>query len=227
MSDNTLQSLPFNSTESELEPPAETASIVSNLKLRDQARQMYYSGIFVTEIVEALNLDINELHRFVFGKDGLGTAHNCWAHLKLHRPRSSAVTYEKVKPFILKSTEFKLLNRIRASVDDMETNDTLLDMDDMSKAMGMVERIDKITRLEEGKATAITETTKRTFTLRDIQDARKESEKEEIVEAEFTEVLGGESGAGKGFRPPVNDTEENEAPGTPSSDDGGSGSSGD
>ena len=186
---------------------------------------MYYSNVYVTEIVEQLRLDISDLTQWVFGADGTGTSKQCWAYRKIHRPPSSAVSYEKVKPIIMKSTEFKLLNRIRASVDDMEKNSDTMDMDDMSKAMGIVERLDKITRLEEGKATAITETTRKTYTLRDIGDMR--SNDDSIEDAEYKDVDNSAIRNREWRRAALSNTEETESSSPSTDGDEGDRSEGD
>lgn len=199
--------------------------LADNPELRRKAREMYYAGIYVTEIVEHLNLDLEELTRYVFGADGQGTAKDCWAFIKLHRPRSSAVTYERVKPFILKGLEFKLLNRIRASADEMEKDNRTLDIDEMNKAMSVVERLDKITRLEEGKATAIQEVNKKTYSLRDITAQVLENE-DDIEDAEYTEVDSPTSRPREGHSAALPSPEEDEPAATSSEGDGGSGSQG-
>lgn len=148
---------------------ASERSLASNKELRRQARQLFFAGIYVTEIMEGLQLaDQAELMRYVMGEDGRGIDPQCWMYQRSQRPRSSAVTYERVKPFLLKSVEFKFLNRVRASIDAMEEKDELLAMADMERAVGIVERLDKITRLEEGKATEHIATTRTSYSLRDL-----------------------------------------------------------
>jgi hypothetical protein len=92
--------------------------------------------------------------------------------------------------------------------------------------MATIEKLDKITRLEEGKATAITETTKRTFTLRDIQEA-KDLDEEVIEEAEFTEVVGDIPRSGKRSRAALPNPEEANSPVSPPDGDEGNWGDGD
>lgn len=153
-------------------------SIMTNPSLRQQARHLFFANIYVTEIIDHLQLhptDIQNLTLLAFGPDGSGTDPNCWAYKRNNRPKSSPTTYEKVKPLLLKETEYKLMNRVRASVDAMEETNQLLSLSDMDKAVNMIERLDKITRLEEGKATEHIATIS-SYSLRDIARLQQASQ---------------------------------------------------
>lgn len=204
-------------------------------KRRKQAEQLYYAGIFVTDIVESLHIDISDLGREVFGPDGSGNHPECWAYKKLHRPLSSPITYEVVKPVLLKKVEFQIFNRVRASIDDMEQRDELLDMDEMNKAVSMIEKLDKITRLEEGKPTQHIESEHRTYTLREIIDRRRTSEPiQEIIEVPkeaFTRVPSATPSDPPRSRerdsPPPTNQAEGTTPSVPPDSDGGTRNQGD
>lgn len=184
------------------------------------AKQLYFAGIFVTDICEELNICVNDLGREVFGADGTGNDPSCWASQKLYRPFSSPVTYEIVKPTLLKKVEFQILNRIRASVTDMEENDELFNIDECSKAMGMVERLDKITRLEEGKPTVHLASEHRTFTLREIVKRQEKPNESITLPPEAFRTREGDS-------PPSPSGQEPEAPPTTPDSDGGDRNEGD
>ena len=137
---------------------------------RTQAQQMYYSGFYVTEIVEHLNIDILELTELVFGKDGTGTNPHTWAYKRLNRPQESIVSYQAVKPLILRRAEAGLIERVTASVQDMKDKNTLMDVQDIDAATKTIERLDRITRLEEGKATQNIAIERKSYTLREISE---------------------------------------------------------
>ena len=149
-------------------------------KVREKARHLYYGGFFVTEIVETLDIDINELGLAVFGADGTGLSEDTWAYKKLHRPVASVVSYEKVKTLALRKPEAKLVQGITRRLEKMEDNNSFedMDMDDLSKAVSMVEKLDRIGRLEEGKATQHIAQERRTFSLREIAEGEGEQETE-------------------------------------------------
>lgn len=155
-----------------VDSPLTTRSLFQNQDLRRQARHLFMAGIFVTEICETLDVSRDELGVLAFGADGTGQSPSCWAYQRLERPASSAVTYERVKPFLLKTVEARFINRVRASILALEESNTLLNMQDMSRAVDVVEKLDRITRLEEGKATEHIAQTRTTFTLRELERSR-------------------------------------------------------
>ena len=155
-------------------------SLKESKELRDQARHMYYSGIFPTEIAEKLNVDINELGYYVFGADKTGDSPSCWFQRRLNNPSNSFITYERVKPYVLKSTEAKLMDRVHSSVDKMiEDKKVFENIGEIQTAVSTIEKIDKITRLEEGKATAHIQSSRKSFTLREIVDGMEPADESE------------------------------------------------
>ena len=148
-------------------------SLKNNKDLRDQAMAMYMSGEFYpTEICDKLHLDINELGRYVFGADKTGTSTCCWKYKKDNGdiPKFISV-YERIKPLYIKKTEKKLLDITNKLLDNLqEDEDKILDMDskDLTNLISSMEKIDKMGRLEEGKATTHTVTERTTFSLRDV-----------------------------------------------------------
>ena len=137
----------------------------------DRAKQLYLGGIAPSDISEMLDMDLNDLGYMVFGMDATGNDASCWYAIKKSRPSGSIYTYSKIKPVLLKQTEMKLAEMIDNSAQKMlesqSESDDPLSLDDMSKAAGIMEKFDKITRLEEGSATEIIDTGAG-YSLRDI-----------------------------------------------------------
>lgn len=146
----------------------------------DRARHLYFSGVSPTDISESLDIDIEDLGYLCFGPNRKGTLSTCWYAEKKTRPELSVHTYQVVKPTIMKQSEMRLMEVINRSTDHLIESDEILDLDDMSKAMGMVEKIDKITRLEENKATENIEV-HQSFTLRDILEQLEGDENGESI----------------------------------------------
>lgn len=163
-------------------------SIKENRELRIQAMAMYMSGEFYpTEIAQRLSIDINELGYYVFGADKTGTSKTCWHHLKEtgQAPKYLSV-YEKIKPMYIKKTEKKVLDMVNKIVDNLaDDEDAIRDMTtkDLNNLVTSLEKIDKIGRLEEGKATSHTIQERETFSLRDIVAQSKKVKDEDIEDA--------------------------------------------
>lgn len=204
-------------------------SLRDNTKLRKQARHMYYQGFYVSDIVEHLNVDIDELGFYVFGSDGTGKALTCWSHIKLHRPPASLVSYTELKPIVLKSAEAKIFNRIAATAEQWIKEDRVFSADEMSKAMSIIEKMDKISRLEEGKITSRMEVVKRTFSLRELEQGVIDEDIEDVdfKEVEPTEMGDSTAGSGEGSDSTDSSEEEIKQSFVPPDSDAGSGSGGD
>lgn len=148
-------------------------SLKTNRELKNQAMAMYMSGEFYpTEICDRLHVDINELGEFVFGVNRLGTDKDCWKYRKEAGDIPKFIsTYEKIKPMYIKKTEKKILDAVNKIMDNLgEDEDKINDMDtrDLNNLVTAMEKIDKIGRLEEGKATTHTVTERTSFSLREI-----------------------------------------------------------
>lgn len=165
-------------------------SLKENRELRNQAMAMYMSGEFYpTEICDRLLVDIEELGILVFGKDRTGTSKTCWKYLKDtgQVPKFVSV-YEKIKPLYIKKTEKKILDTVNKVIDNIgDDEEKINDMDtkDLNNLVTAMEKIDKIGRLEEGKATTHTVTERTSYSLREIVNKKKE---EKIVDANFKEI---------------------------------------
>lgn len=151
----------------------EYKSLKDNPELKKQAMAMYMSDdFFPTEIAEYLGVDINELGEFVFGRDKSGTNPSCWKAKKDRGevPRYIQV-YERVKPLYLKKTEKKTLDITNKLLDKIANDPDLFEemgTRDLKNLIDSMEKIDRISRLEEGKATSHVASERTTFTLRDI-----------------------------------------------------------
>lgn len=164
-------------------------SLKENKDLRDQAMAMYmHDDFYPTEICDKLHIDIEELGLYVFGSKRDGLSKTCWKSLKDtgNVPKFISV-YEKIKPMYIKKTEKKILDITNKLLDNTLLNeDKIKDMDtkDLNNLVSAMEKVDKIGRLEEGKATTHAITEKKSFSLREIVSAKKEKDAE-IVDAEY------------------------------------------
>lgn len=148
---------------------------------------MFMSGKFYpTEIADRLSIDINELGYYVFGADKTGTSKSCWHHMKEsgEQPHFLAV-YEEIKTLYIKKTEKKLLDAVNEAVDNLVSSGKIEDADskDLVNLVSAMEKIDKIGRLEEGRATSHTVNETKSFSLRDI-----EAQSDSITDLPYTEI---------------------------------------
>jgi hypothetical protein len=161
-----------------------------NKELIKEAQSMYYSNISPVEICSHLNIDINELGTYVFGEDGTGVKSNCWYVIRRDRQSrgdlSTVADYTVVKSFVIKRTEQKMLNKIEKAVDLVDEED--MGISGIRDLVSSLEKIDRIGRLEDGKATEHVHQTRQTFSLRDI--VAQVNKPEQIEDAEIVETKG-------------------------------------
>ena len=170
-------------------------SLKENKELRNQAMAMYMSGEFYpTEICDRLLVDIEELGILVFEKDRTGESKSCWKYLKDSGQVPKFVSvYEKIKPLYIKKTEKKILDTVNKVIDNLgEDESKIQDMDtkDLNNLVTAMEKIDKIGRLEEGKATTHTVTERTSYSLREIVAKKKA---DDIENVEFKEIPNGKN----------------------------------
>lgn len=163
-----------------------------NQKLLNSAKAMYFSDkMFPTEIAEKLNIDINELGEYVFGKDRTGKSKHCWYYLKEQGKEPEFIHhYEEIKTIYIKSTEKKLMKAIDESIESLlKDKSKMLDMEpkDILNLIAAYEKMDKIGRLEEDKPTSHSISERKTFSLREIVEERKAKDAE-VVDAKFKEL---------------------------------------
>jgi hypothetical protein len=145
-------------------------SLKGNVELQEEAKAMYFNGISPVEICEHLNVDIDELGYLVFGKDGTGESSRCWFAVKSKRlangTLSTVTNYALIKPYLIKKTEKKMLDKVNEALETVDAEE--MGVSGIKDMVTSMEKIDKIGRLEEGKATEHVHQTRQTFSLRDI-----------------------------------------------------------
>ena len=194
-------------------------SISISEKVIKRARDMYWSDISIVDIANELNIEINQLGRLIFGPDRSGYDPNCWYQLKRQQPEGLSGTftrYKKVKSYLLSKAEERLSRIIIRTAEEMDESGVPLDLDGLTKVVGVYEKLDKIGRLERGEPTDIVDGPTG-FTLRDI--VNNSEIQQDIVEAE---VINKENTDVKEKEP---SEESTEASGSDGSSDGESGSS--
>lgn len=128
-------------------------------EIRERAKLMFLSHYSIDEIVAANNIPREAVEHWVFGADGHGTAKNCWNVARASLSEASIATFLIDKQHVFeRSTGLALscltkgLSRLNERVHNGELD---LEVDDLRKLSAVVTEMDKIGRLETGKATQI------------------------------------------------------------------------
>ena len=149
---------------SDIIPRYDTPQVLTDMKIRKQAKEMFLEGVLPTDIAQALYVDFKELHRLIFGRNGKGTEMGCWYLAKKEHnlgitgkenvDGNSVQGWTKVKYYMMNRTESRLMNLVQRSLEEFEGSDYLLsDIKDIRAALDALGLIDKVKRLEDGLPT--------------------------------------------------------------------------
>jgi hypothetical protein len=121
---------------------------------------MFLGDYELLDICEKLDIDIKTLRFYVFGENGNGSNEDCWLSIKKRLNPISVATYIKDKIIVLDKTAGMAMNILnenlrRIQTTMLEDSSYILTIDDTKKLAGIVVDMDKIVRLESGKATDI------------------------------------------------------------------------
>lgn len=162
-------------------------------KTKERARMMYFGDYDLVDIAESLNIDVNTVRFYVFGENGSGSNEHCWFQLKKQLNPTSVATYIKDKIGVLDKTAGVAMNIInenlrRVQNQMLEYSSFTLSIDDTKKLAGIVVDMDKIVRLESGKATDIIDN----IAHMSVADAKRILAEDpfapEVIEGEFEEL---------------------------------------
>lgn len=154
---------------------------------------MYFGDYDLVDIAESLNIDVNTVRFYVFGENGSGSNEHCWFQLKKQLNPTSVATYIKDKIGVLDKTAGVAMNIInenlrRVQNQMLEYSSFTLSIDDTKKLAGIVVDMDKIVRLESGKATDIIDN----IAHMSVADAKRILAEDpfapEVIEGEFEEL---------------------------------------
>lgn len=155
---------------------------------------MYYLGDYeMFDICERLNITNETLRFYIFGEDGSGANEKCWFQIKKQLNPLSIATYIKDKIGVLDKTAGTALNILNESLRRVQVNmlanpDEILSIDDMKKLAGIVLDMDKMVRLESGRATDIIDN----ISHMSVADARRILAEDPfaptVVDADFEDI---------------------------------------
>lgn len=158
---------------------------------------MYLGNYEMFDICEKLNISIDTLRFYIFGENGSGSNENCWFQIKKQLNPLSVGLYLKDKMIVLDKTAGIALNILNENLKRIQTNmiddpSLTLTIDDTKKLAGIVVDMDKMVRLESGKATDIIDT----IANMSVSDARRILAEDpfapKVIEADYDEIEDGE-----------------------------------
>jgi hypothetical protein len=162
-------------------------------KTKETARIMYFSDYDLVDIAEKLNISLETVRFYVFGENGSGSNEHCWFQIKKSLTPTSVATFIKDKAIVLERTAGLALNLLNENLkrvqSQMEEDSSFtLSIDDTKKLAGIVVDMDKIVRLESGKATDIIDN----IAHMSLADARRILAEDPfsptVVEGEFEDI---------------------------------------
>lgn len=128
--------------------------------IRDQAKALYLSDYSIEDICAKLNLPIKHIETMIYGLSGDGTDPNSWMFQKNRMTKASITGF-----VVNKLAVFDRINGLASTVlsksmhtllESLQGNSSEpLDVSDMQKVADIIQKIDRISRLEEGEATDI------------------------------------------------------------------------
>jgi hypothetical protein len=163
-------------------------------KTKETARMMYFGDYEQIDICEKLNITNDTLRFYIFGDNGSGSNEHCWFQLKKQLNPVSVATYIKDKILVLDKTAGMAMNILNENLRRIQNNmledsSLTLSMDDTKKLAGIVLDMDKIVRLESGKATDIIDN----IAHMSVADARRILAEDPfsptVIEAEFEDIV--------------------------------------
>lgn len=124
-----------------------------------KARRMYMAGLTTPNILRLVRLDKEQLHTLIMGKDGSGKEPDCWYSLRIGGTDEIvlAASVERLN-FSLECTGLasavlhESLTQLNIGV---KCGGRTLSVKEMESLASIVEKLDKIVRLEKGSPTEI------------------------------------------------------------------------
>ena len=149
---------------------------------------MYFSDFTPTDIEGHLSIPLNQIRSIIFGEDQTGNDPLCLFQLKRDMEdegKTSVKIYERMKDSIILSAEASLIRSINRSIHNLAGKDSM-ELDDITKAVTMYEKIHKIRRLEQGEVTEVIGVDTSGFSMREILIEQRKINP--ILDAEYSDL---------------------------------------
>ena len=167
------------------------ANLLINDEIVKKAKVMYFHGYNADEIVAKLNIPYNVVSEWIFGKDGNGTAPSCWAVFKAKAHEGSIISYVIDKQGVFERTTSVAHNCVTMMLEQyskkVANEEVDFTVDEIRKMASIVVDMDKVARLESGRATSIIETTTG-LSASELRDIIKNDPIADVVDVAYTEL---------------------------------------
>lgn len=174
-------------------------ALLESKELKQKAEALFFSTDYSpVKIASLTGCEVEGVRSWIFGPDGIDYTKNkdCWFYKKeILGIGASIAKYRQVEPILIASAKAQSLDILSKQIDltskSLSESSTVLDMDQLKKLSDIYEKIDKIDRLEQGRATNITETKLDRMDATDIVAARRHlSDYADIEDIEYKEMQG-------------------------------------
>jgi len=155
-----------------------------------KARSMYLSNIDLTSISEELDMPISELRSAAFGHDETGLDPSCWYKQLQENKKTSLTQYTQIKSVILESIEADAIMGLSKHIKNLDTFFQEMSMTELKQYTDIVEKIQRMNRLEAGESTSIEEIKTDGMQWKDIRKETLASNplfSQDIEEADYKE----------------------------------------
>lgn len=160
---------------------------------KEQIRYLYLANYEVTDIAEKLKIEAETVRFFVFGPDGTGNLASCLYQIKKGMTSTAISGFLVSKADVLERTAGRASNILDRALGKLEldviSGETVLSMAEMKMLAGILLDLDKIVRLETGKATE--NISHMGLTTAEAREMLANDPFAVALEAEFKEIDGG------------------------------------
>lgn len=130
---------------------------IKQVPIVDKIHSMFLSGMVEEDIATELDVDLEDVQEVVMGEDLSGTDPNCAYYLKENLPVHAVRSYMINKGVVMELLGGKAAKLLNMALDKMlnEFDDLKLSVQDLNTLKSIVLDMDKVARLDAGKATEI------------------------------------------------------------------------
>lgn len=125
----------------------------------EQARALFFAGYEVSDCAQIIDLPLDFVRTLVFGADQSGREQNCWYKLREAMGPASVAAFVHSKKDVLDRVTGTAANILSVSLDNLRnkvlSGEVVLNISELKQLSSIVVDMDKIVRLESGKATEI------------------------------------------------------------------------
>jgi hypothetical protein len=169
-----------------------TDSVLKNKEIREKAKLLYLGGYSPEEIATMINSHPDDIGRLVYGEDGTGESKRCWSQIKARMQPTAITAFLAEKAHVFERTTGLALKILTSNLEKLceyhdDPTTPPMKPDELAMISSIVMNMDKICRLETGKATQIVQQIG--ITPEEARKILQEDPMNNVVEAEYHEIM--------------------------------------